>query len=325
MRSTTLTRMSDAGLTGKLHRQGRARVGDLVFRGITAAAAAAVLGLAALYVFQLVSHSWESITRHGWSFITGTTWDPVFDEYGALPFIWGTIMSSALALLVAVPLSIGIATYLTEMAPSRLRRIIEFAIETLAAIPSVVYGLWGIFVLVPIVREYIQPALSSTLGFLPLFQGPPFGYGLFTAGIILAIMILPIITSLTREALNAVPNHQREASLALGCTRWETIRRAVIPYNKSGIIAAIMLGLGRALGETMAVTMVIGNVPLISTSLFMPAQTISSLIANEFAEATGGLYVSVLVELGLVLFGLTFVLQIGARLLVAGMSRRRRL
>lgn len=299
------------------------RVGESVFRGITTAATASVLALAAVYAIKMSINSWASVKQFGWRFIVGTVWDPVFNEYGALPFIWGTVVSSLVALLIAVPLSIGAATYLSEMARPRARRIIEFSIEILAAIPSVVYGLWGIFVLVPLVRDYVQPSLSRTLGFLPLFQGPPFGYGMLTAGMILAIMILPIITSLTREALNSVPNHQREASLSLGYTRWETIRRAVLPYNKSGIIAAVVLGLGRALGETMAVTMVIGNQPTMSTSLFMPAQTISGLIANEFAEASGGLYLSVLIELGFVLFGITLLLNAGARLLIAGMSRRR--
>lgn len=298
----------------------RKQVGDTVFRGITALAAASVLALALTYVVQMALNSWESVRHFGWGFVTGTTWDPVFEEFGALPVIWGTVVSSLLALLIAVPISIGVSIFLTEIAGRRIRRIIEFLIEILASIPSVVYGLWGIFVLVPLVRS-IQPHLTSVFGFLPLFQGPPFGYGMLTAGIILAIMILPIITSLTREALHAVPNHQREASLALASTRWEMIRHAVLPYNKSGIIAAIVLGLGRALGETMAVTMVIGNQPIISTSLFMPAQTIASLIANEFAEASSSLYLSVLIELGLLLFGITLLLNVGARLLVNRISR----
>lgn len=307
---------------GPLHPQNakRKNIGETVFRGITAVAAASVLALAITYLVQMVINSWESVSRYGWGFVTGTTWDPVFEEFGALPFIWGSVVSSLLALLIAVPISIGVSIYLTEIAGRRIRRVIEFLIEVLASIPSVVYGLWGIFVLVPLVRA-LQPKLSATLGFLPLFQGPPFGYGMLTAGIILAIMILPIITSLTREALHAVPNHQREASLALASTRWEMIRHAVLPYNKSGIVAAIVLGLGRALGETMAVTMVIGNQPTISTSLFMPAQTIASLIANEFAEASSSLYLNVLIELGLLLFGITLILNVGARLLVNRISR----
>lgn len=303
-------------------KRGTAKLGELAFRGVTAAAASSILALAAVYAVQMTTNSWESIVRFGWDFVTETVWDPVFDVYGALPFIWGTVVSSLVALVLAVPLSIGVAAYLSEVAPVRIRRVVEFFIELLAAIPSVVYGLWGIFVLIPFVREHVQPFLQNTLGFLPLFQGPPFGYGMLTAGIILAIMILPIITSLAREALNAVPNAQREASLALGSTRWETIRHAVLPYNKSGIIAAVVLGLGRALGETMAVTMVIGNVALISPSLFMPGQTIASLLANEFAEASGGLYLSVLIELGLLLFGITFILNVITRLLVALVSRK---
>lgn len=306
-------------MTPQLRRQRRVDAGELLFRVVTTIAAASLLVLAGVYVVQMVTNSWESVTRYGWRFVTGTTWDPVFDEYGALPFIWGTVVSSCLALLLAVPVSIGVSAYLTEIAGQRTRRIIEFLIEILASIPSVVYGLWGIFVLVPIVRN-IQPLLSKWVGFLPLFQGPPFGYGMLTAGIILGIMILPIVTSLTREALHAVPNEQREASLALGSTRWETIWHAVLPYNKSGIVAAVVLGLGRALGETMAVTMVIGNQPTITASLFMPAQTIASLLANEFAEASADLYLSVLIELGLLLFGITFLLNAGARLLVARMS-----
>lgn len=307
---------------GTNEKRGAAKIGEFAFRGLTAAAAGSILALAAVYVVQMTTNAWDGIQRYGWEFVTGTVWDPVFDVYGALPFIWGTVVSSLVALVLAVPLSIGVGTYLSEIAAVRIRRVVEFFIEILAAIPSVVYGLWGVFVLIPFVRDYVQPFLQNTLGFLPLFQGPPFGYGMLSAGIILAIMILPIITSLTREALNAVPNHQREAGLALGSTRWETIRHAVLPYNKSGIIAAVVLGLGRALGETMAVTMVIGNVPLISSSLFMPGQTIASLLANEFAEASGGLYLSVLIELGLLLFGITFILNIVTRLLVALVSRK---
>lgn len=295
---------------------------EIAFRGTTALAAASVLALAAVYAVQMTINAWKSITRYGWSFVAGTTWDPVFDVYGALPFIWGTLVSSFVALVIAVPLSLGVGIYLSEIARPRIRRIVEFFIDILAAIPSVVYGLWGIFVLVPFVRDYVQPFLMKVLGFLPIFQGVPYGYGMLTAGIILAIMILPIITSLTREALNAVPNHQREAGMALGATRWEMIRYAVLPYNKSGLIAAIVLGLGRALGETMAVTMVIGNQPMISKSLFMPGQTIASLIANEFAEASGGIYLSVLIELGLLLFAITFMLNVCTRWLVSFVGRR---
>jgi len=288
---------------------------DQIFKMLTAGAALLVLGLAGLILYQLIVQSWTSIKEFGLGFLTSDVWDPVFNEYGALPFIYGTVASSLIALLVAVPLSLGVAIFLSEIAPVRIRKIVGFFVEVLASIPSVIYGLWGVFVLIPLIRR-VQPAVQSLLGFIPLFQGPPFGYSLIAAGIILAIMIIPTITSLSRDALNAVPNHQREASLALGATRWETIRRVVLPYNKSGIIAAVMLGLGRALGETMAVTMVIGNHPQINLSLFMPAQTMASLIANEFSEATDAIHLSALVEIGLILFLVTFTLNIIARLVI---------
>lgn len=288
---------------------------DQIFKTLTAGAALLVLGLAGLILYQLIVQSWTSIKEFGLGFLTSDVWDPVFNEYGALPFIYGTVASSLIALLVAVPLSLGVAIFLSEIAPVRIRKIVGFFVEVLASIPSVIYGLWGVFVLIPLIRR-VQPAVQSLLGFIPLFQGPPFGYSLIAAGMILAIMIIPTITSLSRDALNAVPNHQREASLALGATRWETIRRVVLPYNKSGIIAAVMLGLGRALGETMAVTMVIGNHPQINLSLFMPAQTMASLIANEFSEATDAIHLSALVEIGLILFLVTFTLNIIARLVI---------
>jgi phosphate transport system permease protein len=288
---------------------------DQIFKMLTAGAALLVLGLAGLILYQLIVQSWTSIKEFGLGFLTSDVWDPVFNEYGALPFIYGTVASSLIALLIAVPLSLGVAIFLSEIAPVRIRKIVGFFVEVLASIPSVIYGLWGVFVLIPLIRR-VQPAVQSLLGFIPLFQGPPFGYSLIAAGIILAIMIIPTITSLSRDALNAVPNHQREASLALGATRWETIRRVVLPYNKSGIIAAVMLGLGRALGETMAVTMVIGNHPQINLSLFMPAQTMASLIANEFSEATDAIHLSALVEIGLILFLVTFTLNIIARLVI---------
>lgn len=288
---------------------------DQIFKILTAGAALLVLGLAGLILYQLIVQSWTSIKEFGLGFLTSDVWDPVFNEYGALPFIYGTVASSLIALLIAVPLSLGVAIFLSEIAPVRIRKIVGFFVEVLASIPSVIYGLWGVFVLIPLIRR-VQPAVQSLLGFIPLFQGPPFGYSLIAAGIILAIMIIPTITSLNRDALNAVPNHQREASLALGATRWETIRRVVLPYNKSGIIAAVMLGLGRALGETMAVTMVIGNHPQINLSLFMPAQTMASLIANEFSEATDAIHLSALVEIGLILFLVTFTLNIIARLVI---------
>jgi phosphate transport system permease protein len=240
----------------------------------------------------------------------------VAGEFGALPFIYGTLLSSLLALLIAVPLSLGAAIFLAELAPSWIRPPIAFLIEMLAAVPSVVYGLWGIFVLVPWLRDWVQPALGRTLGFLPLFQGPPYGIGMLAAGIILSIMVMPFITSVSREVLLAVPGSQREAALGLGATRWETTRIAVLRYGRSGLIGAILLGLGRALGETMAVTMVIGNRPEIAASLFAPGYTMASVLANEFTEATSDLYVSALVEIGLLLLLVTVVVNGFAKLLV---------
>jgi phosphate transport system permease protein len=257
-----------------------------------------------------------AIRAFGWRFLVTSTWDPVAEVFGVLPLIYGTLVSSALALLLAVPLGLGSAIFLAELAPFWIRPPIAFLIELLAAVPSVVYGLWGIFVLAPFLRGWIQPALGSTLGFLPLFQGPPYGIGMLAAGIILAIMVLPFIVAVSREVLLAVPNTQREAALALGATRWEATRVAVLRYGKSGLIGAVLLGLGRAIGETMAVTMVIGNRPEISLSLFAPGYTMASMIANEFTEATSDLYLSALVEVGLLLFVVTVVVNALARLLV---------
>jgi phosphate transport system permease protein len=263
--------------------------------------------------------AWESsgaVRAFGLRFITTSAWDPVAGEFGALPFIYGTLVSSLLALLLAVPLSLGAAMYLAEIAPGWVRPPVAFLIEMLAAVPSVVYGLWGIFVLVPWLRDWVQPPLGSWLGWFPLFSGPGYGVGMLAAGIILAIMVVPYITSVAREVLLAVPNAQREAALGLGATRWETIRLAVLRYGRSGLIGAVLLGLGRALGETMAVTMVIGNRPAISASLFAPGYTMASVVANEFTEATSDLYVAALVEVGLLLLIVTIVVNALARLLV---------
>jgi phosphate transport system permease protein len=260
--------------------------------------------------------AWPAITHFGLRFLFTTSWDPVQDEFGALPFIYGTLVSSLLALVIAVPLGLGAAIFLSELAPGWARSPVAFLIEILAAVPSVVYGLWGIFVLAPWLRAWVQPALGATLGFLPLFQGPPYGVGMLAAGLILAIMVVPFITAVSREVLLAVPNTQREAALALGATRWEVTRIAVLRYGKSGLVGAILLGLGRALGETMAVTMVIGNRPDISLSLFAPGYTMASVIANEFTEATSDLYLAALIEVGLALFVVTVVVNALARLLV---------
>ncbi len=280
-----------------------------------------LLVIVALVVFELIVQSRPSLHQFGWKFFTGSNWDPVSGDFGALPFIYGTLVSSLVALVIAVPLAVGVAVFTTEMCPKPLRGSLSFLTELLAAIPSVVYGLWGIFVLAPLLRVHVQPWLANYFGWTGLFTGPPFGIGMLAAGVILSIMIVPIIGSITREVLTAVPNHQREAALALGATRWEMIRVAVLRNARAGILGAIILGLGRALGETMAVTMVIGNTPQIAKSLFAPGYTMASVIANEFTEATGNLYLSALVEIGLGLFLVTVVVNILARLLVWSVTR----
>ena len=297
----------------------RARVslsGDRVFNGVLRVVAASFVALVLALIVTLVVAAVPAIRTFGWRFIVGTDWDPVAESFGALPFIYGTLLSSLVAMALAVPLGIGAAIYLAELAPFWIRPPVGFIIELLAAVPSVVYGLWGIFVLAPLMRVWVQPALGASLGFLPLFRGAPYGVGMLTAGIILAIMTVPFITTVGREVLLAVPNHQREAALALGATRWETTRMAVLNYARSGLIGAVLLGLGRALGETMAVTMVIGNRPEISASLFAPGYTMASVLANEFTEATSDVYLAALVEIGLLLLIVTVVVNALARLLV---------
>ena len=252
----------------------------------------------------------------GIAFLWGTTWNPVTEEFGALPTIFGTLVSALIALLIAVPISQGAAIFLAEMAPPWLRTPVSYLIETLAAIPSVIFGLWALFIMVPVIRDPIELFLGEHFGWIPLFNGPPFGVGLLSAGIILAIMILPIVTSVSRDILLAVPNSQREAMLALGATKWEVISRGVIPYARSGLIGATILGLGRALGETMAVTMVIGNSFKISESVFDPAHTIASAIASQFPEAAQGVFVASLVYLALILFVISLLINIAARVLV---------
>ena len=295
--------------------------GDAVFRVIMFAVALLMVGIVIAKLVALSADSVLSIRQFGFGFLTSTRWDPIKGEFGALPFIYGTLASSLIALLISVPFSLGIAIFLVEQAPHYISRPVGFLVELLAAIPSVVYGLWGIFVLAPFLRNYIEPALASTLGWLPLFQGSITGIGLLTGGIILAIMVTPIISAVVRDVLSAVPGSQREAALALGATKWEMIR-VVLVNGAPGIAGAVILGLGRALGETMAVTMVIGNRPQISLSLFEPSYTIASSIANEFTEATGDLYLSALVELGLILFLVTFVVNGVARVLVWNVTRK---
>jgi phosphate transport system permease protein len=296
--------------------RGRRGLGDRLYRALILASVWVVLILAVGLVAALAWESWPAIRAFGLRFLVTSHWDPVAGEFGALPFIYGTLVSSLLALLIAVPLSLGAAIFLAELAPAWIRPPVAFLIEMLAAVPSVVYGLWGIFVLVPWLRDWVQPPLGRALGFLPLFQGPPYGIGMLAAGLILAIMVVPYITSVSREVLLAVPGSQREAALGLGATRWETTRIAVLRYGRSGLIGAILLGLGRALGETMAVTMVIGNRPEIAASLFAPGYTMASVLANEFTEATSDLYVSALVEIGLLLLAITVLVNGLARLLV---------
>ena len=308
-----------------LRRLGReANPGDLAFRALSAAFALAVVVVLLMLGAQMAHTAWQSITHFGVGFITGTNWDPVRDVFGALPFMYGTVVSSLLALLLAVPVALGVALFLTELAPIALREPLAFMVELLAAVPSVVYGLWGIFALAPLLRDHVEPVLASTLGFLPLFQGPHQGYGMLSGGTILAIMILPTIASVSREVLRSVPDHFREGALALGATPWESIRDVVLPIARSGLVGAVILGLGRALGETMAITMVIGNRAQISTSLFAPSYTMASVIANEFTEATGDLYLSSLAEIGLLLFVVTLLLNIAARLLVWRVAGRTR-
>lgn len=300
---------------------GEVNLGDRIFRALTALfAAGSVVALAAM-ALQMTRASALSLRRFGLGFVTSTEWDPVRDLYGALPFIFGTVFSSLLALAIAVPVALGVAILLSELAPAWLRRPLGFIVELLAAIPSVVYGLWGIFVLTPWLRESVQPKLNAALGWLPLFEGPARGYGLLAGGLILAIMILPTIAAVSRDVMRAVPTTLREGAQALGATRWETVRMAVLPAARSGIVGAIILGLGRALGETMAVTMVIGNRAEIAWSLNAPSYTMASVIANEYTEATGDLYLAALTEIGLLLFAVTLLLNVIARLLVWRVGR----
>jgi phosphate transport system permease protein len=292
------------------------RIPDAVFGVIILLSAISVFAIVVLVVWELISQSRLSLHQFGIKFFYGHDWDPVNGNFGAMPFIYGTLVSSFLALLLAVPLAVGVAVYITEMCPQKLRAIISFLVELLAAIPSVIYGLWGIFVLAPLLREYVEPFLARTLGWTGLFSGPAYGLGMLAAGIILAIMVVPVIASITREVMTAVPQNQREAVLALGATRWEMIRMGVLRNARIGIVGGVILGLGRALGETMAVTMVIGNRPEVAKSLFAPGYTMASIIANEFTEATGDLYLSALVEIGLALFLVTLIVNALARLLV---------
>lgn len=301
---------------------GRLRSGDEVAHVVTLILASTVVGITALLVYQLWNQSALSRQKFGWAFFSTRVWDPVAGQFGALPFLYGTVVTSGIALLLAVPLGLGTAIFLSEFSGRRASNALAFLVDLLAAVPSVIYGLLGIFVLAPWLRVSVEPVLRSRLGFLPLFRGPAYGVGFLAAGLILAIMVVPFIVSVSREVLISVPQEQREAALALGATRWEMISKAVVPFAKTGIIGSVFLALARALGETMAVTMVIGNDPKINASLFAPGYSIAAVIANEFTEATGSLYLSALIELGLVLFLLTFVLNGLARLLVLTTAQR---
>lgn len=304
-----------------LLRRGSSAVADRGFRWLMVLSALSVFAIVALIAAELVSGSQPTVEKFGWRFFFGTAWNPVAENFGALPFIYGTVISSLIALVIAVPLSIGLAVFLTEMCPRVLRAPLSFMTELLAAIPSVVYGLWAIFVLAPILRVDVNPLLIDLFGWTGLFTNPNLGIGMLAAGVILAIMILPIISSLTREVMTAVPNTQREAVLALGATRWEMIRMGVLRNARIGIVGSVILGLGRALGETMAVTMVIGNRPQIVRNFLAPAYSMASVLANEFTEASDKMYLSALIEIGLALFIITILVNALARLLVWAVTR----
>ena len=322
MASTTTTVHGAGPLAGSRSFISKLREGDEIVRLITFLFAASVVLVTILLVYELWIGS--ALPRHkfGFHFFVTSVWDPIFDQFGALPFIYGTLVTAGVALFLAVPLGIGAAIFLAELAPATVSDTLEFFIDLLAAVPSVIYGLLGVFIVIPMMREYIQPALKKSLGFLPLFQGPAYGVGFLTAGIVLAIMVIPYIISVSREVLLSVPRDQREAALGLGSTRWESTWKVVVPFARTGIMGSIFLALARALGETMAVTMVVGNTPTISASLFAPGYSIAAVIANEFTEATGDLYLQSLIELGLVLFLLTFILNGLARLLIVATSQR---
>jgi phosphate transport system permease protein len=304
----------------------RFRLGDGIFRGVTLIAASTVLVLLVGVIVALVHGSLPAWRVFGLEFLTSERWNPVTEKFGALPAIYGTLVTSFIAMLIGVPVSLGIAFFLTEICPERLRRSIGIAIELLAGIPSIIYGIWGLFVFAPWLQVHVQPVLIDSFANVPvlsqLFAGPPYGIGMLTAGLILAIMVLPFITSITREVFATVPPVLKEAAYGIGCTRWEVMRRVVLPYTRVGVIGAIMLGLGRALGETMAVTFVIGNAHRIVPSILAPGTTISASIANEFTEAVGELYTASLIALGLILFFITFVVLAIARLMLMRIAQK---
>ena len=304
----------------------RLRTGDLVFHGLTRAAAITVLVLLSGVILALIIGAMPALRTFGLSFITTEVWNPVTDQFGALAPIYGTLVTSAIAMLIAVPVGLMVAFFLTELCPPILRRPIAIAIELLAGIPSIIYGIWGLFVFAPFLQKYVQPFLIGTFENVPvlnaLFEGPPYGIGMLTAGLILAVMVLPFITSISRDVFDAVPPVLKEAAYGVGCTTWEVFRNVILPYTRVGVIGGCMLGLGRALGETMAVTFVIGNAHKVSASILAPGTTISASIANEFTEAVGDLYTSSLIALGLILFVITFIVLACARYMLLRIQRR---
>lgn len=299
----------------------RLRDGDEIAYLVTLIATVSILAIVGLILGELWTHSQPAVSKFGWQFLYTSKWDPNGGTFGALPFIYGTCVTSLLALLIAIPLGVASAVFLAEMSPPKLSNFLTFLIELLAAVPSVIYGLLGIFILLPLIRDYLVPVLRNLFGVLPIFQGSFYGVSVLSAGLVLSVMVVPFIVSVSREVLLAVPVEQREAALAVGATKWETTWQVVLPYASTGIIGSVFLALARALGETMAVTMVIGNTPAIAASLFSPGYSIAAVIANEFAEASGPLYTSSLVFLGLVLFGLTIVINAAARIMILMTSR----
>jgi len=304
----------------------RLRLGDILFRNLTRAAAIAVLVILGGVMISLLTGAWPALQAFGFNFLIEERWNPVTERFGAIAPIYGTLVTSFIAMFIAVPVGLMIAMFLTELCPMNLRRPIGIAIELLAGIPSIIYGIWGLFVFAPFLQQYVQPGLIALFGDVPIlstaFAGPPYGIGVLTAGLILAIMVLPFITSISRDVFDAVPPMLKESAYGLGCTTWEVVRYVVLPYTRVGVIGGIMLGLGRALGETMAVTFVIGNAHKISGSILAPGTTISATIANEFTEAVGDLYTSSLIALGLILFAITFIVLAIARYLLARIERR---
>lgn len=323
-RSATAVSSAASAASSKI--LGRLRVRDSVFRNLTRAAALLVLLILGGVMISLVLGSLPAFQKFGLGFLVSNAWNPVTEIFGAVPAIYGTIVTSLIAMLIAIPVGLLIAFFITELCPSFLRTPVGIAIELLAGIPSIIYGIWGLFIFAPFLQRFIQPFIINTLGkvpgIAPFFSGPPYGIGLLTAGLILAIMVLPFITSISRDVFNAVPPVLKESAYGMGCTTWEVVRNIVIPYSRVGIVGGVMLGLGRALGETMAVTFVIGNAHRIAASIMAPATTISATIANEFTEAVGDLYTSALIALGLILFVITFIVLALARYMLMRMDQK---